>query len=294
MLTLNQTFDEYRAVKALNASTAVHGLSSFRKMRWQMENEQEATSSLQLGTAVHSMLELTPDTFAEAYVVMPDFHLMEGNCTDKGDPSASRATKWVKQAVAKWREEEEAGLNREVLTPEVYLKAIGMLQALHSHTYCREVIMNSHKEITATAEFHGVPVKGRIDLYDNQNGILADVKTTNDVDPVAFGRTFCRFHYAFKMRWYQRLMEANGRKVNEVLLVLVESTPWADRYVQPIPEIVLEQQDSKIDRVILGYKECMETGVWPGMFEDECPELCLPYSAMQESEDELLDWGDLA
>lgn len=290
MIEVNETFDEYRFRPELNASTAVHGLSSFRKMRWQIDNSQESSDLMLLGTAVHSMLELTPEEFANTYVVMPDFHLMEGNQTGNGDPSTSKVTKWCKDKAASWREEESVGLDREVISFEVYAKAVGMLKALHSHPLCRDVITNSKKEITVTAELLGVPCKGRIDLYDNKTGHLSDLKTTADAAPTAFGRVFARFHYGFKMRWYQRLLEANGLPVNEVSIIVCETTPWADRYLQPVPIQVLEHFDSKIDKVLKGYQSCVESGEWPGMYEQECPYLDLPYSAMEEEAPDL-DWS---
>jgi exodeoxyribonuclease VIII len=288
MITTGVSWEDYKKVERMNPSTLVAGCRSMLRLRRLLQKGfGEETNAMRLGTGIHALL-LEPEEFEERFCVRPDFHLMPGNVTGKGEPSTSTATTFCKRMLAEF-EAEHAG--RIILNRAQYDTALHCIEAIRSRPAMVEIIQHSNKEVTVYGEIDGVPCKGRIDLLSP--AIICDLKTTADVEPRAFGRTFANLRYAFKLAMYRELVRQNTCD-REVKVIAQETAGDFDNVLYDVPGIVLDNALNKVRSVLADYKHAVDTGVWHGVDRgsDEVPVL-IPAYAMDEDE-QGLDWSGVA
>lgn len=294
MITHRLPWQDYCQIKKMNPSTAVAGCHSMKRLRrWIAEGFKEETNAMRVGTGVHVLL-LEPERFENEFVVLPDFHLDEQNLRKpkrKDEPESdrrtdSKVTEYYKSKIRAFAEENQG---KSFLTRDQYDNCLHAIEAIRERPAMRELIDGSAKEVTVEGEILGVPFKGRMDLLNPS--VITDVKNTANVDKRAFGRVFTNLHYAFKLSIYRDLMRQN-RGDNDVMIITQETQGDFDNALVPVPSIILDNAFEQVQRVVKQYKQCLESGVWPGVDQgkDEY-ELYIPQWAMEDSED--LDFGGL-
>lgn len=283
-------FDTYKAIGRMNASTLVHGDKSMRSLFRAINGKSKAaTNAMQFGNKYHTLI-LEPEEFEDSFVVMPDFSTMPQNVTSKGDPSTSWATSFCKDSVADFNFQADLD-GKQVITQAEYDKAMEMLQSIVSTPRAVEIIRSSRRELTLFCEIDDVPMKCRIDLCGKS---LADLKGTNDATPSKFGRTCANMRYDFKMAIYREAFKQNFSYVPKVELIAVETQGDFDCVVYPMPEEILDAGFVRVRNVIRQYKECLDSGVWPGIDRGRrTVDLAWPvWGLPEEDSDDGLDWGD--
>src|SRR5690606_11910087 len=120
--------------------------------------------------------------------------------------------------------------------------------------------------------------------------LVCDLKTTADVTPRVFGRTFANLYYGFKLAMYRELVRQNIGEC-EVKVIAQETAGDFDNVLFDVPGVILDNALSKVRSVLADYKQAIDTGVWNGVDRgsDEIP-ILLPAYAMDE--DEGLDWSE--
>jgi hypothetical protein len=275
----------YRALPHMNASTLVHSLRSMKRMRRMMTEPQSriVTPDMEFGTAVH-MAILEPAQFNAEYVVMPDFHRDGANVTQGGKSTNSKATSYYKQSVEQFERENQG---RKILSRYDMDRIMQCVKAV-SDKGLDHLIHSCSKEVVLLGQIDGVECKGKLDLL--KPGYLADLKTTNDCELRAFGRTFSKLAYGFRMAFYRELANQNGYQIERVQMIAVETSGDYDCVVYDVPDIALDIQFRRIREQLQRYKECMASGVWPGV--DGGSETLMVHLPPWEMEpDELMDWG---
>lgn len=280
----HEPFADYQRKPAINASTLVHALKSWRQFNWVRRMGYRPKVSTVVGHTTHTLVESFPvDRFNELFAVMPDFKKHPDNVTAEDKPSTGR-TSWVRQQEKDWAANEP----RELITPSEAHRVRRMLQAIEAHREAAALIAASDREVSVYAELFGVPCKGRIDGL--QGPTLWDLKTTRDVSAHSFGRDCANLRYVLRLSFYWMLCRELGRTIEEVKIIAAQdSRPLEDgTYNQPsecviytVPMIAIENQIDQIHRLLLGYKECLRTGEWPGVPDGP---LEIPNWAMSEEE----------
>jgi len=242
---------------------------------------------MRIGTGVHALL-LEPEQFASRFVIMPDYHLDEDNVTGKGERSESKATSYYK---SRCREFCTANRDKLILSQDDFNKSLTCISALRRRPAIRKHLEGANTEVTVLGEIEGVEFKGRIDIL--KPNAIVDLKTTNDVTPRLFGRTFANFHYAEKLAIYRELVRQNSVGIRDVFIIAQEPDGDFDNCVIPIPEVVLDNGLERVQRLVRDYKQCLATDVWPGVDrgEDEVA-LYVPQWAMEDAGDELVEWSE--
>lgn len=282
MIETVQPFADYLAIKAMNASTLIHGLQSMRRLKWALDGGVIESPALAFGTDAHAAI-LTPDEFAVSYIVMPEFEKDVANVTDKGKPSTSKATKYYKEKVALF---EQVHAGKRIITAADMARIDKMREAFRQHPDAQQWA-DAEAELTVTAELCGVPCKGRLDLYAAEESI-ADIKTTTNVGAVAFGRSFCNLGYGFKFAFYRALMRSLTGTTFDCFVIALQSQDEFDCAVYHVPNSLLDQEEQKVVRLLNRYRECEELGEWPGVPGGE---LWVPNWAMDDDD---LEWSDVA
>jgi exodeoxyribonuclease VIII len=81
-----------------------------------------------------------------------------------------------------------------------------------------------HTELALTWQRDGYDCKGSIDAVTT-DGILIDLKTTDDASPAAMAATVWRMGYHGQLAWYKHGLTANGVTIKACWLVCMEKAP---------------------------------------------------------------------
>lgn len=238
---------EYHSRKELSSTGARRILDSPARFRYWEDNPQPAKAAFDLGSATHSkILGVGAGT-----VEYPLEHLT---------PSGNASTK---AATVEWeREVRAAGLIPISASDAARVDA--MSEAVLADREARAVLEGiAGREVTIITEVDGVPVRARFDLYDGTDA--ADLKSTRDASPKGFNRSVGTYGYHVQSHWYDDAHEAEtGSRLRSFKFLVVESMP---------PHLVgVYDLDVMWDDIAAGatqkarslYRECTESGVWPG------------------------------
>jgi len=284
------SFDEYQKIPRMNASTLVHGKTkSMKALRRAMNGRTEPPSkAMRFGNKYHELI-LEPETFETRFCVMPNFSVMPGNCTDKGAPSTSWATKFCLSSKSKF-ETDAAADGMQVITREEYDRGLAMCESVADNEYASEIIASCEKEITLLGEIDGVAIKCRLDLCGD---VIADLKGTRNASLVPFGVSAAQLAYGFKLSMYREIFRQNFETVPEVLVIAVETDGDFDCVVYDSWETSLDAGYRSVRDVIAQYKQCLKNDRWPGVDRGErSVPVYVPNWSMDEFDLPLQGFGD--
>lgn len=253
------TFEQYAEARGLNASLLAVGQDkSMKHLRHEIDNPRPDTPAMRIGRARHAAL-FERDRFADCYYVCEE---------------TNRRTKAYREEKA---EAEARGL--EVISEDEVQHCTEAALAALEHPQVASLLTDGQPEVSVFAEVKGVPVKGRLDWL--RDDAIVDLKTTNDIRPHRFCRTYAELMYHLKLGWYRHLVQLVTGKTLPVFIILQEqNAPYDCTRVRVDPEdldwgtqLALET----VGKVIT----CKRTGQWPGMFPDgDTYPLTLPDFAM--------------
>jgi hypothetical protein len=269
MLNPNVSWDDYRQIKKMNPSTLVAGCKSMQRLRRAIEEGfVEETNAMRLGTGIHALL-LEPEQFENRFVVMPDYQFDAENVTGKGERSESKSTKYYKAKSSQFYQENQ---KKSVISRQQF-------------DQCLE---SANKEVTVEGVIEGIEFKGRIDALIPS--CVIDLKTTADVSPRIFGSRFFKLGYDFKLSIYRELVRQSTEGLRDVKVIAQEPSGDYDNCVINVPDEVLDNAFSRVLHVVHRYKQCMQSGVWPGCDDglDEIDLLVPDYVLHQD-----LDWSEI-
>lgn len=218
----------------------------------------KSSAAFDLGTAAHSLI-LEQD---ESGVVVIDVE-------------AKRGKVWTEPAEAA----EAAG--KIALTSKEWAQVKGMRDSVMAHPIAGPLFTGHKAEQSVFWEEDGLPLKCRPDAW--QRGLLVDLKTLVSADPNEFGKVAHNFGYHQSAAHYiDGVKVATGEEL-PFRFVLVEKSP---PYLVSVVELdweALEIGRGLNDRAKRIYRECAESGNWPGYPAVE--PVALPNWAVYQAED---------
>lgn len=206
----------------------------------------KVSDAMDLGTIAHTLILGT----GQEYVAV------EGN-RNRND---------VKAAIA---EAEAAG--KLVLKPEQLAAAERMADAVLSHPKAARILTSPGR--SEVSMFYRDPVfdvirRCRWDRLGD-DGIGVDLKTGRTADPLAVPKAIVEWGYDLSAAWYLDVSAGVGVDVAAFALVFVENT-------EPHPVVVIEPNDEFLERgaalatkALTVYRNCLDTGRWPGYCDDD-------------------------
>jgi PDDEXK-like domain of unknown function (DUF3799) len=135
------------------------------------------------------------------------------------------------------------------------------------HPVARRVLSQGEPELSAFGLVDGVPCKARPDHWDARLGVTADLKTTADASPAGFAKSVANFRYHVQAAFYTDVMAAAGVTVESFLFIACERNPPFLVGVYVLDSEALEIGRAEYQRDLALYKECVESGSWPGLSE---------------------------
>lgn len=281
--------DCYDDIDRMNGSTLVHGMKSMRALKRAIEFGYKSTPAMTFGTQYHALI-LEPEEFKRKYAVMPAFKRDPNNVDAKGNPSTNANTSWVKKRKAQFFSDcQTEGV--EVIEQDDFDRALEMVESIYEHGFARDLIRGSQREVTVEGVISGVPMKGRIDLL--QDGVIADVKGTQNAENEPFSNKMMNLNTLFKLSIHRELAQQQGARINRCYLIAVESSGHFETAVYEVPLIALDNALEDVVLTLDRYKRAKKTGKWPGIQGgmSNPPSLSIPDWAMGESDEDLVIGG---
>jgi len=250
---------DYHADPALG-STSLKTLATRTPAHWKWESEHPVhKDAYDIGTLAHSLI-LEDDTSLHEVIDVPD----------------KLGNKWKIPA----GEAKAKGLIP--VTPKEWAGIAAMRDAVMAHPAARAAFTGHKAEQSVFWEEDELMLKCRPDAW--QSGwTLVDLKTARDANPNEFGATAHEYGYHQSAAHYIDGVKAATGEEMPFHFVLVEKTA---PYLVSVVELDIEainigrQLNDRAKRI---YRECTESGTWPGYTSPDL--ISLPLWAIYKSED---------
>lgn len=279
--------EDYLALPYLSASQ----LEVFRRSPLQylhsIGKPIERRPVLERGTALH-MAILEPEIFEGHYVVL-------GQCTGtKKDGQRCANNGSVCRGLQSYCGIHDPSRGTppdpgiEVLSQDDYDAVLGMREAILTHPRARSLFQGRglfEATIVFDDEATSVRCKTRPDRLIERAGMLVDVKTTFNAAQYAFPGQAEKLGYFRKLAMYRRALLAIDWPHKDTAVLAIESAPPHDLVCYLVDHEALNTADQEIDRLLRLFRECQDTGNWPGYAEEFCT-LQRPAWATREINDE--------
>ena len=236
-VNLDMPAAQYHAVDALSKSMMSKILKSPAHYKAALEEHQEPTKSMQMGTAIHTAV-LEPQLYSQVVAVVP--------------PDIDGRTKEGKQ----WK---EAHKSRIHLTHAEDIDVQGVANSVRRHPFW-DIIHLSHKieaSVFAQDEQTGLALKARPDLWIEDH-TLVDVKTTDDATPEGFTRTIGSFGYHIQAAHYMAMTGAD----NFIFVAVERKAPYAIG-IYKLDAEWLQAGENLRRKAISTLHECRALDSWP-------------------------------
>ena len=236
-VNLDMPAEKYHAVDALSKSMMSKILKSPAHYRAALEEHQEPTKSMQMGTAIHTAV-LEPQLYSQVVAVVP--------------PDIDGRTKEGKQ----WK---EAHKSRIHLTHAEDIDVQGVANSVRRHPFW-DIVRLGHKieaSVFAQDEETGIALKARPDLWIESHTLI-DIKTTDDASPEAFLRTIASFGYHIQAAHYLMMTGAD----NFIFVAVERKAPYAIG-IYKLDDEWLQAGENLRCKAISTLHECRALDSWP-------------------------------
>lgn len=253
----NIPFDEYASWDAVNS----HILNGFSRTPAHVYHQMthggpESTPAKDLGWFVH-MAVLQPEQFATQVVIAP------------------KAEKKTKVGKAIWAQFEAENAGKYVVTEETHAKATAMAKSLMTNETAREFFEANpgHNELSVlwVDKETGLLCKSRIDRVSliGEWPIVGDLKSARNAGRRAIERAIYDYGYHIQGAHYLEGLEAlypvpAGNPFRRFLFFAIESEAPYLPAVYELDDAAIEEGKLLRRRYLQQWKECIESGNWPG------------------------------
>lgn len=222
-----------------------------KKFQWEKTHRRDSRA-YDVGHAVHAkVLGVGAGT-----VEYPPEHL-----TVSGNVS-------TKVATVAWEAEQRAqGLTP--VSPGEVARVNEMAEAVLAHDDARPILeVAVFREVSVFAEVDGVASRARFDAISGETSrgvIAADLKSADDASKTGFEKTVAKWGYEVQEAWYEdTYLASEGRPVDQFHLIVMEKSGPFEVAVHRIPDVWVAMGRQKAAEARRIYRECVESGVWPG------------------------------
>ena len=259
--------EEYHAATKENKYTTSHRLNLFRRCpafyhkHITGEIVEGDTAAFQMGRAVH-VLTLEPDNFDKEYLVA------DGPINPKTGNPYGRETKAFKE----WADVQTLpviGTGEHALMKK-------LADAVHAHEIAADILKAGIAEATVRAVWDGEPVQARLDWFDPERGIIADLKTCADVDRFPFD--IRDFGYVTQLAFYKRVLELAGYagpSLRAYLIAVEKKEPYRVAVVELYPMTLEDGNTAEASKYGVGNNlvmsellTCRAMDEWPTRYEE--------------------------
>lgn len=201
---------DYRSAHGLNKTSLVKFMKSPRHYLQSLHDEFEATDSMRMGTALHSLV-LRDD---------PTKHFAVKKKVDN-------RTKEGKEYSAQFEQDNKG---KTIITEEQNELVQGMFKSLRKNErFSRMMDRFSHREVGIFANYNhplgDFRIKGMLDAYIETEGLIVDIKTSQDASLDLFKWDFKKYAYGLQQVHYTHLLGKTKMPFSNFVFVVVENKP---------------------------------------------------------------------
>ncbi|MDL0090055.1 PD-(D/E)XK nuclease-like domain-containing protein [Campylobacter gastrosuis] len=209
------------------------------------ELKSEPTPALMLGTLAHKLI-LEPDDFKNEFLI---------------EPVCDKRTKEGKAIYA----ELMANLGDKIaITQEQFNTAQAIANAVLKTPQAKVFLKDGLAEQVYFGEIDGVAVKAKPDFYNENLGVIVDLKTTSDASASGFAKSVANFNYHIQTAFYSEILRQNGKAVNNFLFVAVETKPPYFVGFYELDDEAINLAQSRILELLSLYRFCRDNDKWWG------------------------------
>ena len=201
-IELDMTEEEYHNHPSLSASIIKRLVVNDETYEVANGIKTEPTPAMELGTLVHCLI-LEPEKFSETYAVMPKCDLR---------------TKEGKLLKAEF---ELKANGKKVVSETDFETAMKCAESFKKNTVSN-LLKRGKPEQKFFSEFDGVEVRGMLDWYDEESGMIVDLKTTQNFADMFVKECGDRL-YNIQASFYVDLLTSLGKNVSDFVFVGVQT-----------------------------------------------------------------------
>lgn len=240
------TETQYRAHPALNFSSAKHLLTSPAHFKAAIEEKQEPTKAMEIGTLIHA-IALERKNLTQLANFKPE--------------GLNLATKEGKE----WKAQVDP--SKPILSADDVLMIGGMNKSILENLHAQALLDGCQmRETPIVASLKGAACKGLIDAAgtDGVDWCIVDLKTTQDASPSAFARAVATHHYDMQAAWYSALVGQvyQIEEQPDFFWIVVEKEPPYTCVVYSALHWI-GGGNEKMERALDLFNECSLSGNWP-------------------------------
>lgn len=236
------TFDEYRKIDKLNASLIKEGSKSIWHAWMALNTERKPSPSMTLGTAIHCAI-LEPLEFSKRYAVMTE--------------GFDRRTKEGKEKYSKFCLENEG---KETISSEDNFLIEKIKFYINKNESIKNLLNKCEKEKTLEKK----NIKARLDLFNDDLGIVADIKTADNIDPKSFKYDFYKYGYDIQLYHYSLFLNSPKK-----VLILAIETGTGHSTIFDVTKLVLNERVKELHMIgIQNVLEAKNLKYEPKKYED--------------------------
>lgn len=212
-----------------------------------LAQKREPTKSMKFGTGFHALIG-EPELFAKLYVKAPE--------------GIDRRTKAGKEA---WVAFESENAGKQILSSEEYDALDGMLYSLLKNKSALALLTNGKAEQSVfwKDQATGVQCKCRPD-YLREDGIIVDLKTTDDASVKGFQRSIANYSYHIQSAFYLNgVSQVFGEPLDEFVHLVVEKKPPYAVGIYTLDDVALSYAREQIKKLLALYADCSAKNDWP-------------------------------
>jgi len=243
---------DYRNAQGLSKSMLTHFMRSPAHYQQAIKTPMEPTKAMNFGTAFHAeMLMHHPESF---YAIQPE---------------ADGRTKEGKAIKEKFALENEG---KTIISQDEGEMIKGMRDSIMEHSLASSIIENrglSEFSMFAKLNITGsdILLKGRFDAFNEDTGIIMDIKTCEDASPAGFKKAIMNYKYDIQDVHYTWLAK-QLYKVHNFFFIAVEKTPPYAVGVYEIGNGMRRYAEEEWTNKMFQFSECTQNNIWPAYSQD--------------------------
>lgn len=229
------------------------------------KEERKETPALILGSAIHVAV-FQPDEFSKRYAVKPEF--------------MSFSTTLGKA----WRDNHQG---KVILSWDDAATCEGIRKAVRAHPIAADLLSDGEAEITGyfrDSEYPEILQKLRIDWLNKKQGVLIDLKSTEDARLFPFMRDAYKHDYTLQSAHYLFGISQITRITHEkfIFIAAEKAPPFAVQIYEATPDFITAGLLQRAKALAI-YNECMKKNQWPAYSMEVLP-LDVPAWAKKKEE----------
>lgn len=254
--------EEYMKIDAFHYSAVKHILRSPAHYMYDLMNPSEPSKVqkikiphlLNLGNLIDCLV-LTPSNFAKEYKVLPTTYIDSKN-KEKPFTMQSKTCKATHKAI------KDAGL---IPIKQYDITVANNIKDSVTKQF-GELIDSCKKQVALIGEIEGVKVKCRLDMFQEEERYIIDLKSTGNAHKEVFDRILTNFGYHIQAALYSDVLFS---LIGELApfhyryLVVETEPPYCPAYFFQDAEGMLSGKHTYL-KALRKYKACKEAGHWPG------------------------------